>query len=1392
MKTKRLLSALILSCLLPLVASAYDTIYNGIYYDIDESTKTATVTSGNKKYSGAVNILPSAYYNGKNYSVTSIGYKAFYECFDLTSVTIPNSVTSIGRLAFFECFGLTSVTIPNSVTSIGGSAFQNCSSLTSVTIGNSVTSIGDWAFWGCSGLTSVTIPNSVTSIGYEAFYNCSGLTSVTIPNSVTSIGSYAFRGCSGLTSVTIPNSVTSIGSYAFYGCSGLTSVTSWILEPFEIYKSVFSSDTYSKATLTVPAGTKEKYLSTNYWNAFKEIVEKEAEQQITISANSYSREYGEDNPEFSFTVSGGTLDGTPSITCSATKTSPVGTYPIKIEKGTVTNSNVTFVDGTLTITAAPLTITAKSYTRKQGEPNPNFEVTYSGFKNDETPSVLTSMPVCSTTATESSAPGTYDITVSGASASNYDISYVKGELTVTQAVAVTVTANSFTRKYGEDNPEFTFTSSGGTLNGTPKITCTATRTSPAGTYPILIEQGSVTSYNVTYVQGTLTITRAPLTITAKSYTRKQGEPNPNFEVTYSGFKNGETESVLTRKPTCSTTATPDSSPGTYQITVSGAEAQNYDIYYTYGVLTVEEPDVILPTYYTLTIKSTGNGSASFDGTTVIKGSRSFSLEEGSTATITFSPNEGHRIKSVKVNNSTVTITNNRYTVSNISRDTTVEVEFEAIPLTYYNLFIKSTGNGSVTFDGTTITNGSRTFSVVEGSSATITFSPDDGFRIKSVKVGGSDVTANVTDNRYTISSIKANTTVEAEFEAIPPTIYTLSIKANGSGYASYNSTTVRNTTESFKVNKGTSATIYFWPDTENRIKSLTVNGTVHDNYSSYFYTFDSIEENATIEVEFEAIPPTFYDLVVMSTGNGSVTFDGTTITNGYRTFSVVEGSSATITFSPDDGFRIKSVKVGGSDVTANVTDNRYTISSIKAITTVEAEFEAIPTVTYTLTIKANGNGVVSFDGNTVRNKSENFTVNEGTTANLVFSPDDGFYTKSVKVNGTDVTESIVDDKYAISNIAAITAIEAEFAEELKAFTSEGVNYVVKTFKNRTVVVTKGDYGKMLTVPATVNYQDEDWTVVGIEEDALADDDELAAVIWNAKAQFTATTSNPNLLLYVTDGNYAPSTVNNVVVNGKAESITLTDAKSGNNFYCPQEFTAESISYSHRYTMTTGIGEARGWETLALPFDVQQVKHENKGELTPFANWKSGNEEKPFWLMELSSSGWRETDRIMANMPYIVSMPNNEKYKEEFLLNGNVTFSAENATVRKTEDVKTVQYKDRTFIPTFSEIGEGDGAYALNVKNDYETNVSGVDDGSRFVLNLRKIHPFEAYMQSSAKTRAFDISDGMGIVTNTEQLMIKVYNLKGQMLKHQEGTEEDIKKHLPKGLYIINGKKIIVR
>ena len=158
---------------------------------------------------------------------------------------------------------------------------------------------------------------------------------------------------------------------------------------------------------------------------------------------------------------------------------------------------------------------------------------------------------------------------------------------------VTVTANSFTREYGDDNPQFTYTTSGGTITGTPKITCSATKTSPVGTYTIKIEKGSVTNDNVTYVDGTLTITKAPLTISAGTYTKKQGEDNPEFTLTYNGFKNNETEAVLTKKPTATTTATKESAPGEYPVTVSGGEAQNYAITHINGKLIVTEEDAII-------------------------------------------------------------------------------------------------------------------------------------------------------------------------------------------------------------------------------------------------------------------------------------------------------------------------------------------------------------------------------------------------------------------------------------------------------------------------------------------------------------------------------------------------------------------------------------------------------------------------------------------------------------------------------------------------------------------------------------------------------------------------------------------------------------------------------
>ena len=226
---------LLIVMLLSTAASAFaveEVEIDGLWYEVVAKAKEAKVIQhkNNVKYNGDIVIPETVVYEGVTYSVTSIGDYAFWDCSDLTSVTIPNSVTSIGDRAFWDCSGLKKVIVKDIAAWCGISFSDNPLShshhlysdenteITELIIPNSVTSIGEYAFEYCYGLTSVTIGNCVTSIGDAAFCGCSGLTSVTIPNSVTSIGDYAFQNCSSLTSVTIPNSVTSIENSAFSGC----------------------------------------------------------------------------------------------------------------------------------------------------------------------------------------------------------------------------------------------------------------------------------------------------------------------------------------------------------------------------------------------------------------------------------------------------------------------------------------------------------------------------------------------------------------------------------------------------------------------------------------------------------------------------------------------------------------------------------------------------------------------------------------------------------------------------------------------------------------------------------------------------------------------------------------------------------------------------------------------------------------------------------------------------------------------------------------------------------------------------------------------------------------------------------------------------------------------
>ena len=787
-------------------SSTNEFTINSISYVVDNSALTAEVKSVGKSLRN-VNIPKSINCNGTEYRVTSLAERSFEGRDDITYLSIPGSITSIGEYAFMDCGSNIKVNIESleawckvkfgnqhsSPLSSAKAFYVNDVEVKSLSIPSGVTSISSYAFYQCRSITSLYIPSTVTSISSSVFEDCTGLTSINLSKGLTSIGGSSFEGCTGITSITLPSTVTSIALKAFSGCTNLNSITSEIQHPFAINENVFS--TYSTATLKVPAGTKSAYQSTAGWYQFKNITDG---QDVVLTANSYTREYGDPNPVFDYTREGDELIGTPSITCDATATSPVGKYTIRITKGSVANSNVSYVDGTLTIT------------------------------------------------------------------------------------------------------------------------------------------------------------KAPLSVTAKSYIREQGQETPNFEVIYSGFKNGEDESVLTIKPTVTTTATASSGPGTYDINVSGAEAQNYSISYNKGVLTVTEKD---------------------------------------------------------------------------------EVAF--------------------TIDGTT--------------------------------------------------------------------------------------------------------------------------------------------------------------------------YQGTKLE--------------------------------------------------KAVV-----------------VKSVDNGLVSVE-----------------------------------------------------------------------------------------------------IPASVSYDGTTYQVTGIDNDALKGSS-MAALIWNVGAAltnnaFSNSSIGSNFLLYVKTASYAPSSVKNVVVDGTAQSVLLSD--DGGQFYCPKSFTARSISYTHNYSMETG-GDGKGWETIALPFDVQRIKHSQKGEIVPFTSYSSSSSQKPFWLANFSGSDFRRTSAIKANEPYIIAMPNSSKYKSDYILAGDVSFTAENVQVTKTPSFSGL------FVPTFATVARSSTVHALNVNNRFVKYSGSYEAGSCFISDLRDIRPFEAYFSDSSTRGIFEINFDGG-ATDIDRIQfsadegqkVTIHTLSGMQVVHTTQRDFDaVWQQLPRGVYIVNGTKWI--
>jgi hypothetical protein len=326
--------------------------------------------------------------------------------------------------------------------------------------------------------------------------------------------------------------------------------------------------------------------STTYASSSQTITLAAAAANVTVTGPSLTTTYGTIPTVLTPTYSGGASPQTPAqCTTAATATSAPGTYAITCSGASDPSYSFSYVAGQLTIAPATLTISPVGATMVAGDPVPALTPTITGFVNGESlsHSDVTGAATCTTTATSSSAPGSYPITCTAGTLASTDYQFAvagSANVTVQAATPVTVTAPSVSFVYGGTLPALTPTYSPANPTLTTQATCTTTATSssPVGTYPVTCSGAAGHGYTFTYVAGSVTITPATLTVNAPNATMTAGSAVPTLTPTLTGFVNGDTQaSAVTGAATCTTTATSSSAAGTYPITctVGTLAAANY-------------------------------------------------------------------------------------------------------------------------------------------------------------------------------------------------------------------------------------------------------------------------------------------------------------------------------------------------------------------------------------------------------------------------------------------------------------------------------------------------------------------------------------------------------------------------------------------------------------------------------------------------------------------------------------------------------------------------------------------------------------------------------------------------------------------------------------------------
>ena len=387
------------------------------------------------------------------------------------------------------------------------------------------------------------------------------------------------------------------------------------------------------------------------------------------------------------------------------------------------------------------------------------------------------------------------------------------------------------------------------------------------------------------------------------------------------------------------------------------------------------------------------------------------------------PNPNYFIQQIKIGNVDVTsqISDGVLTIPSISEDKEITVTFSIdTSITYAVKAIYNEG-GKIKINGQLVTS-ENSLSVTALSDAKVMIIPDKGYQLASIKLGGVNVTNQVKDNVLMIPAISANKELIVTFEKDN---YTITATYSEGGSVRLNDQNVASG-KSISIDALTDVKVSIVPNNGYHLKQVKVGATdVTDQVVNNLLTISAILENKEITVTFEKNTPSSYTFQVNVSDNGKVKVGGKTIENGSSVTVPVAGTK--LEFLPDNQYRVAKVLLGSKDITKEIVDNVYQVTSVSSDMSLSVTFEKIPTYKLDVTVTG-GKGVVKVNDKIITESTSTITdIKEGSPIRFYFGQDKYYEVKSVYLNNENITSKIEDGFYMLEAMSSNLTLKVEYA-----------------------------------------------------------------------------------------------------------------------------------------------------------------------------------------------------------------------------------------------------------------------------------------------------------------------------------------------------------------------------